>query len=139
MHQAPTPHGQRDKETTMVKVKSHNLMGEDFEIEYTEAEYARLQERWRKQEEEQRRVFDVLETGLRECQRRQEEAAREPLCDQIDKSLQAHLKSELATENASRRVSPSMKREFARFQKYCERWGLPSLPTPPQALAVALV
>jgi hypothetical protein len=122
----------------VVTVKVHSLFGDESEATYTEAEYAQLRERQRKQEEEERRVSDVWEAGLRDHRRRQEEAAREPLCDQIDKFLAPYLKSELAAENASRRISPSMKREFARFQKYCERWDLPSLPAPPQALAVAL-
>lgn len=122
----------------MVTAKFYNLMGDESEAEYTEAQHAQLLERRRSQEEEERRVSDVWEAGLREHQRKQEESAREPLCDQIDKSFQPYLKGELAAENASRRISPSMKREFARFQKYCERWDLPSLPAPPQALAVAL-
>jgi len=71
----------------MVKVKCHNLLGEDFEAEYTEAQYAQLRERRRNQEEEERRVSDIWEAGLREHQRRQEEAARHPDLDAIDHAL----------------------------------------------------
>src|SRR5262249_32159611 len=122
----------------MVTVKFHNLMGEECEAEYTEAEYARLQERRRKQEKEERRVSDVWEAGLREYQRRQEETARQPDLDAIDKALQPYLRKELGLEDAKTRPRARHKQDFKKFQACCAKWGLPDLPAPPQAVAVFL-
>ena len=122
----------------MVKVKCHNLLGEDFEAEYTEAQYAQLRERRRNQEEEERRVSDIWEAGLREHQRRQEEAARHPDLDAIDHALSPHLRKELEKENAATRVTAKAKANFKLFQACCAKWGLPHLPAPPQAVAVFL-
>ena len=49
--------------------------------------------------------------------------------DAIDKNLSAHLGRELKLENA---------KTFKSFQACCDKWGLPDLPAPPQAVAVFL-
>ena len=122
----------------MVTVKFQTLFGDESETQYTETEYAQLQERHRKQAENERRVSDVWETGLREYQRRQEESAHRPDLDAIDHALSPYLRKELEKENAETRVTKKAKEDFRAFQKSCEKWGLSDLPAPPQMVAVFL-
>jgi hypothetical protein len=58
--------------------------------------------------------------------------------DAIDKNLSAHLGRELKLENAKTRVRAQHKQDFKSFQACCDKWGLPDLPAPPQAVAVFL-
>ena len=59
--------------------------------------------------------------------------------DAIDKALSPHLHKELKRENALTRPGAADKEAFKAFQVYCQRWGFPALPAPPQAVAMLLV
>src|SRR5262249_35479900 len=83
-------------------------------------------------------VSDAIERHVEEECKRIDAERLQPELDAIDKLLAPHLKNELAEENAAARISSKQKQDFAAFQKCCARWELPSLPAPPQAVAVFL-
>jgi|SRR6516164_1763650 hypothetical protein len=60
------------------------------------------------------------------------------MCDFIDNTLTPHLHKQLEAENATVRVSSQAKADFKKFRERAEEFGLPSLPAPPQAVAIFL-
>jgi|SRR6516225_9641837 hypothetical protein len=66
------------------------------------------------------------------------EAEVQRMCDFIDNTLTPHLHKELEAENATVRVSSQAKADFKKFRACAEEFGLPSLPAPPQAVAIFL-
>ena len=66
----------------------------------------------------------------------------EAVCDGIDKAMEPHLREHLAAANAKSRISPTAKRDFARFKEYClTAWDipLPHLPAKPQVVAAFII
>src|SRR5215467_5371280 len=98
-------------------------------------------------EEESARIRDTYKAEFEESRGRREKAAAEAKqaadyqagLDAIDKALSPHLHKELKRENALTRPGAADKEAFKAFQVYCQRWGFPALPAPPQAVAMLLV
>jgi len=104
------------------------LIGEPYEISADED--AQMRETYKAEFEGSRKRRD------RELAEAKQAAAYQADLDAIDKMMAEHLSRELRLENAKTRVRAADKETFRAFQLYCERWGFPALPTPPQAVAV---
>jgi hypothetical protein len=94
-------------------------------------------------------TFDLEEIERRAAEERKKEAeAVEREAEQaetasgIENALTPYLKNELQQEIAARKLSAETLRKFRKdfqaFKECCERWDLPHLPAPPQAVAVFL-
>jgi hypothetical protein len=106
------------------------LLGEPYEI--TEKEDAALRKRYKAE-------FELIRKRReKEAPEAKRAAEYQAGLDEIDKNLSAYLGKELKLENAKTRATQKAKDDFRAFQACCERWNLPALPAPPQAVAVFL-
>src|SRR6516164_9358238 len=105
--------------------KTHKGILPDFSSEEFSKWWAEGSER-----EEQRRQ--------REAEEAEREADLQRLYDGIDAHLSPCLREELAAENATARVTPEQKEDFAAFRALCTEWAMPYLPAMPQAVAIFL-
>ena len=86
--------------------------------------------------------LDKLEAEQKEERRKQEatakrEQAQAQTCAEIEDYVSRNVTAELAAENAD--TIRWFKAEFDLFRQCCDRWDLPCLPAPPQAVAVFLI
>jgi hypothetical protein len=97
--------------------------------DFESAEFRQWWNEVEEQEQQQRR---------QQAEEVEREAALQRLYDGIDAHLSPHLREELAAENATARVTPEEKEDFAAFRTLCTEWGMPYLPAMPQAVAIFL-
>src|SRR5262245_46366477 len=65
-------------------------------------------------------------------------AAAQPALDLVDATFGRALKTELAAENATARVTELQRKHFAAFKAAAEKWQLPYLPAAPQMVTLFL-
>jgi hypothetical protein len=97
--------------------------------DFASAEFRQWWNEVEEQEQQQRK---------QEAEEAEREADLQRLYDGIDAHLSPHLREELAAENATVRVTPEQKEDFAAFRTVCTEWGMPYLPAAPQAVAIFL-
>lgn len=124
------------------------LLGDPYTI--TEVEERELQklhspERQARLDEEQRNsdlhdalIEEAMQARFKRIEADARTAEAQPTLDLIDAVYARALKKELAEENAVKRITELQRKDFAKFKAFAEKWKLPCLPAPPQAVVLWL-
>src|SRR5262249_49586962 len=81
-------------------------------------------------------IEEAMQTRFKKIEDDARNAAVQPALDLVDATFGRALKTELAAENATARVTELQRKTFAGFKASAERWGLPYLPAAPQMVVL---